>query len=105
MNLTLVQEVVKLILAVLGSLGMVATPIVVAVINNRNKKEKAKEAIEGPPMGQPVDVDQQKFTRIMMEQLEDILEAKNELEKRLRDMEYENRKLLEKLADQEKPSN
>ena len=114
MNLALAQEIVKLILAIFGSMGMVATPIVVAIINNRNKKEakaspdtpKSEKEVAATPMGQPVDLEQQKFNKILVDQLENSLEIKNaleakvrSLEDKVRDLEYDKRRLQEKLDE------
>lgn len=99
MNWQTAKEVITIVLSIFGAVGLVVTPIVVAIINNRPKKEeKAKEAeaLAAPVVsGMPVNLEYQSQTNVLLKYMEDVIESKNDVENRLSDSETRERILKE----------
>lgn len=91
MNWQTAKEVITIVLSIVGAVGLIVTPIVVAIINNRPKsKDKEKtEALPAVSTGMPVNLDYQVQNNTLMKYLDDMIESKNEVEERLK--EYEMR--------------
>lgn len=95
MNWQTAKEVITVVLSIVGAVGLIITPIVVAIINNRPKlKDKDKAELAAQPavsIGMPVNLEYQMQNTTLMKYLDDIIESKNEVEKRLLDSETRER--------------
>lgn len=102
MNWQTAKDIITVVLSIFGMIGIVVTPIIVALINNRNKDKKKDDATPTPPavsVGMPVNVDLQLQTSVLMRILEDLADGKDDLEKQLFDSEHKRKVLQEQIEE------
>jgi hypothetical protein len=117
MNWQTAKEVITVVLSIIGAVGLIVTPIVVAIISNRPKlkelqsKNNQTQTQPAVSMGMPVNLEYQMQTNTLMKYLDDVIDSKNELEKRLFDAETRERiqreqiEALMKSREKDKDSN